>query len=254
MHYRKPEELKESKIEWHPKLPKGWDEVKVSYLFHLGRGRVISQQEIMDNKGDYPVYSSQTGEDGVLGHIDTYDFEGDYITWTTDGAHAGTVFRRKGKFNCTNVCGTLDPTSKDAVLDYLHYAISIETKRFVREDINPKLMNNQMAAIRIIYPSKPEQRAIAAFLDRKTETIDRLVEKKELLIERINEKRQALITQAVTKGLSPDTLMKDSGIEWLGEVPEEWSFKSLKFAVNINAESLSEDENPEKKIRYIDSR
>jgi len=71
-------------------------------------------------------------------------------------------------------------------------------------------------------PSLPEQRAIAAFLDRETARIDALVAKKERLIELLQEKRTALITRAVTKGLDPTVPMKDSGVEWLGEIPAHW--------------------------------
>ena len=88
-------------------IPEGWKELEVREAFELGRGRVISKPEILGNPGIYPVYSSQSTNQGRMGAINTYDFDGEYITWTTDGAYAGTVFHRKGKFNCTNVCGTL---------------------------------------------------------------------------------------------------------------------------------------------------
>jgi len=71
-------------------------------------------------------------------------------------------------------------------------------------------------------PPLPEQRAIAAFLDRETARIDDLIAKKERLIQLLQEKRAALITHAVTKGIQPDVKMKDSGVEWIGEVPEGW--------------------------------
>jgi len=77
-------------------------------------------------------------------------------------------------------------------------------------------------------PPAQEQRAIAAFLDRETERIDALVAKKERLIELLQEKRTALITRAVTKGLDPNVPMKDSGVEWLGEIPAHWEVKPLK--------------------------
>ena len=79
------------------------------------------------------------------------------------------------------------------------------------------------------FPSRrTEQRAIAAFLDRETAKIDALVAKKERLIELLQEKRTALITRAVTKGLDPNVPMKDSGVEWLGEIPAHWDVKPLK--------------------------
>ena len=83
-----------------------------SYLLleiaELGRGRVINSAEISKQKNPiYPVYSSQTSNNGIMGYLDNYDYEGEYITWTTDGANAGTVYYRNGKFNCTNVCGIL---------------------------------------------------------------------------------------------------------------------------------------------------
>ena len=90
--------------------------------------------------------------------------------------------------------------------------------------VSPSQVGNSMAPL----PPLPEQHTIAAFLDRETAKIDALVAKKERLIELLQEQRTALITQAVTKGLDPDVPMKDSGVEWLGEVPEHWEVKQLK--------------------------
>ena len=85
-----------------------------------------------------------------------------------------------------------------------------------------------LGAIRVQKPPLAEQRAIAAFLDRETSRIDALVVKKELLIELLQEQRTALITRAVTKGLDPSVPMKDSGVEWLREIPAHWELKPLK--------------------------
>lgn len=80
-----------------------WTTYKIQDIAEIGRGRVISSVEIDRQKHPlYPVYSSQTSNDGIMGYLDNYMFDGEYITWTTDGANAGTVFYRKGKFNCTN--------------------------------------------------------------------------------------------------------------------------------------------------------
>lgn len=225
MRFLEHKTLIDSGVEWWGHVPSHWENRSVSQLCSLGRGRVISRIEIDDNVGKFPVYSSQTENDGVLGCINTFDFEGDYLTWTTDGANAGTVFRRRGRFTCTNVCGTLKARAPDLDLSYLAYALSVETRRHVRLDINPKLMNNVMARIRVLLPPFDEQCIIASFLDRKTAEIDTLIAKKQRMIDLLHEKRQALISEAVTKGLDPNVPVKDSGIEWPGSIPNAWRVK-----------------------------
>jgi type I restriction enzyme S subunit len=85
--------------------------------------------------------------------------------------------------------------------------------------------------IKIPIPPLPEQQKIAQFLDQETSKIDKLITKKERLIELLKEKRTALISHAVTKGLNPDVPMKDSGVEWLGEIPEHWELRHLRRIV-----------------------
>ncbi|MFM7372000.1 MAG: restriction endonuclease subunit S, partial [Sphaerospermopsis kisseleviana] len=85
-----------------------------------------------------------------------------------------------------------------------------------------------IANIRITFPPLEEQEKIARFLDYKTKQIDELIAKKETLIEKLDEKRTSLISHAVTKGLDVNVSMKDSGIEWLGAIPEHWEVKSLR--------------------------
>jgi type I restriction enzyme S subunit len=94
------------------------------------------------------------------------------------------------------------------------------------------LSSGQVLAIRFAAPNLREQLIIADFLDEKTAAIDALIAKKKRLIELIEEKRQAAITRAVTKGLDPDVPMKDSGVEWLGEVPVHWDVMRLKFTLS----------------------
>ena len=133
----------------------------------LQRGKVYSKKYIEENKGNFPVYSSQTADNGELGRINTYDFEGDYITWTTDGAYAGTVFRRKGKFSITNVCGLISITDKSVKSDYLYYWLSINAKNYVYSGMgNPKLMSNQVEEIKVAVPPLSEQQRIVSILDR----------------------------------------------------------------------------------------
>ncbi|HEI5025419.1 restriction endonuclease subunit S [Shewanella algae] len=94
-------------------------------------------------------------------------------------------------------------------------------------------------------PSKEEQKAIAGFLDRKTAQIDALIAKKQALLEKLAEQRTALISQAVTKGLDPSVPMKDSGVDWLGEIPAHWSYKRLKFLVAVQGGGTPNTGKPE---------
>lgn len=249
---RKYPAYKDSGIEWIGQVPKDWNIVPVRALCHLGRGRVISNEEIANNPGEYPVYSSQTAEGGMMGRLNTYDFDGEYVTWTTDGANAGTVFHRQGRFNCTNVCGTLKAKAGRVFLRYLPYVLNLGTKCYVRYDINPKLMNNEMAGIRVSLPSFKEQAVIARHLDRKTAQIDNLITKKEQMIELIKEERTAIINHAVTKGLDLKAKMKDSGVEWLSKVPKHWHLKKLKYVSRVNSIALTETTNESYEFWYVD--
>jgi type I restriction enzyme, S subunit len=95
------------------------------------------------------------------------------------------------------------------------------------------LGQHELENVGLAFPPLPEQRAIAAFLDRETAKIDGLVAEQQRLIELLKEKRQAVISHAVTKGLDPKAPMKPSGVEWLGDVPEHWEVKRLKQVVAV---------------------
>lgn len=158
---------------------KGWPKFRIRDIANLGRGRVINTDEINSQRSPiYPVYSSQTSNNGIMGYLDQYDFEGEYITWTTDGANAGTVFYRNGRFNCTNVCGTLKLTVD---FDYYITALSIQmvTEKYVSKNLaNPKLMNNVMAEIEIFMPDIQTQKSLSSLfisLDKKIESAGELL-------------------------------------------------------------------------------
>src|SRR3990172_4646287 len=111
---------------------------------------------------------------------------------------------------------------------YLLLAARSELTSFGEGSTFKELSRTKLETINLITPRSDEQRIIAAFLDRETERIDQLIAKKERQIELLQEKRSALISHAVTKGLNPKAKMKDSGIEWLGEIPEHWKLIPLK--------------------------
>ena len=177
---------------------KGWEIAKVKYLFTVSRGRVISRSELVDG-GEYPVYSSQTENNGCLGYINTFDYEGEMLSWTTDGARAGTVFHRSGRFNCTNVCGMLMPRNSRNNLRFLFYSVGCSAMRNRRADIlGYKVMSNEMANFPVPLPPLPEQEEIVKRLDAETGKIDRAIEVKRRQIELLRERRQIVIDEAVT--------------------------------------------------------
>lgn len=120
-------------------------------------------------------------------------------------------------------------------LKFLYYAFGKFIIKNATENIyGAKILNQELIKnAPLILPPLGEQKAIARFLDCETAKIDRLIEKQERLIELLKEKRQAVISHAVTKGLNPDAKMKDSGVEWLGEVPEHWAVKKFSHCANI---------------------
>jgi type I restriction enzyme S subunit len=143
----------------------GWAQKEVGELFQVTRGDVLSMTLVRDEKTDstpYPVYSSQTKNDGLSGYYSEYLFE-DAITWTTDGANAGDVNFRTGKFFCTNVCGVL-LTSKGFANPCIAALINRVSAKYVSYVGNPKLMNGVMRKIPIPVPSLPEQQKIAECL------------------------------------------------------------------------------------------
>lgn len=159
-----------------------WEEKKVSEIFHITRGYVLPTSEtknVPDGEYKYPVYSSQTANNGLMGFYNKALFK-DAITWTTDGANAGTVRFRNGEFYCTNVCGVLisDVGYANPCIAEIIGAVS---KKYVSLVGNPKLMNNVMAEIPILVPSLAEQRKIADCLTPIDEVINLYTNKVTLL-------------------------------------------------------------------------
>lgn len=150
--------------------PDGVEYKKLGDVCELSRGKVYSKTYIVENAGEYPVYSSQTANNGELGRISTFDYDGEYLTWTTDGAYAGTIFHRKGKFSITNVCGLISIKITDLSIRFLYYWLSIKAKEHVYSGMgNPKLMSNQMIPIEVPIPPLKVQEEIVKILDRFAE-------------------------------------------------------------------------------------
>ena len=160
-------------------IKNAWEQRKVSELFKVTRGYVLAATLTEPAKTDempYPVYSSQTKDNGLMGYYKDYLYE-DAITWTTDGANAGTVNYRAGKFYCTNVCGVLlsnEVTANQMIAE----ALNNVAKGYVSYVGNPKLMNNVMADIEIMIPTHAEEREKLSVFFRNLDNLITLHQRK----------------------------------------------------------------------------
>lgn len=255
MRYRKPEELKECGIEWIGKIPKDWSLSKLKFLSDVNSSNVDKKSKEGEVSVELCNYTDVYYNEFITNELEFMKatasdkdierfqlIEGDVII-TKDSESQDDIavptFVKETKENL--LCGyhlALIRSDKN-VLNGKYLFRLFQSKKYREEFGNRSngitrygLGVHELKNIPIHIPSLIEQRSIATFLDRKTEAIDQLIQKKEQLIERLKEKRQALITQAVTKGLKSDVAVKDSGIEWLGEIPEHWEVTKMKWMVS----------------------
>ena len=170
-----------------------WKEVKVSDIFRVTRGQVLATTEISEEKTDthkYPVYSSQTKNEGLLGYYDKYLFE-TAVTWTTDGANAGTVNYREGKFYSTNVNGVLlsDEGFANKVIAEI---LNNEAWKYVSKVGNPKLMNNVMSEISLVIPNDFREISILSSL---FQDLDKFIALQQRRLDKLQNMKKALLEQ-----------------------------------------------------------
>ena len=188
-----------------------WEQRKVNNLFRITRGHVLAANKIQATKTSvklYPVYSSQTKDKGLMGYYSEYIYE-NAITWTTDGANAGTVNYRPGKFYCTNVCGVLLSDTIKAN-QMLAEALNKVSKNYVSYVGNPKLMNNVMADIAILIPVQEEEREkLSEFFHRLDHLItlhqrkyDKLLNVKKSMLEKMFPKNGSDVPEIRFKGFT----------------------------------------------------
>ncbi len=209
--------------------PDGVEYKQIKDIAKINRGIIISKKYIEENKGDYPVYSSQTENNGELGRINNYAYDGEYLTWTTDGANAGSVFYRNEKFNITNVCGLIKITEDNIITKFVYYILHIYAPKYVNRGMgNCKLMSNVMESISIPIPPIEVQKEIVRILDTFTKYQDLLNRELELRKKQYEYYRDKLLTF-------------DNNIE----------FKSLSECI-LNTNNIKWNINQDKKFKYID--
>ncbi len=240
--YKPYPSYKDSWLEWLGDVPEHWDTSRLKFLCDITTGGKDTENKVDD--GQYPFYvRSQTVE-----RINSYSYNGEAILTAGDGVGVGKVFHyTTGKFDFHQRV-------------YMFYHFKRVAGRFLFEYIKNNFYKVALAGVAkstvdslrlpliqnfmITVPPLQEQQAIVNYLDSATAKIDILIEKQTKLIALLKEKRQAVISTAVTRGLDNTVAMKDSGVEWLGEIPAHWEVKKLKFiayAKPSNVDKKSKD-------------
>lgn len=230
--YKAYPEYKDSGVEWLGEIPTGWDTASLSKLFVIKAGGDLQQSIYSEFKTDehkYPIYTNANDDKAVYGYTKIASYPSDSITVSGRGEVGFAVFRDH-EFDAIIRLLVLIPNYKEE-LDgrFFAYFINEVIDFKVQSSAIGQLSTLQISPYKVFIPPTEEQIKIANYLDYETAKIDTLIEKQQCLIELLTEKRQAVISHAVTKGLNPDVPMKDSGVEWLGEVPVHWEVKEIKF-------------------------
>ncbi|HDX8363103.1 TPA: restriction endonuclease subunit S [Aeromonas veronii] len=255
-------EYNNSDVAWIEKYPSHWECSKVKYYLE----KLIAGGTPESGNADYWIDS---GEGTPWVSIADITLNPDVSTTKKDVTDAGikaknlkilpkgtvlySIFASLGKVGEAKVRLTtnqailgLVPTKKlnKELFKYWLHSVEAHLGLLSSSNTQDNLNAEKVGNLPILLPPAEEQQTIAAFLDYETARIDRLIAQQQRLIELLKEKRQAVISHAVTKGLNPDATMKDSGIEWLGQVPEHWIVKPLRHlgycqnGINIGAEAF----------------
>jgi type I restriction enzyme S subunit len=243
-HARYPE-YKDSEIEWLGEIPAHWETKKLKSIgwIRAGAGFPDAEQGLV-NEG-LPFYKvSDMNLDGneilMKSHNNSVSKETAKRLGATIFPSDTIIFPKVGIALLTNkrrilhcqACldnNTMGFYVRVGSVKFMYYRLlTLDFGRLANPGAVPSMNESQVNNLYINIPPIEEQQVIADYLDQETTKIDQLVEKKKRLIELLEEQRTAIITHAVTKGLNPDVEIKDSGVEWLGEIPEHWDLKTVK--------------------------
>ena len=226
--YQAYPEYKESRVEWLGDVPSSWCVSRLAYIFtKANAGEVIDK-----------TYWGGGGE--VLYTCNRTPLQSDYLEFPEEKrteqndlllTRNGTPYVHKPKLGSiySNVVQRIT-VENDFDRDYLMHCLGNSARNLKGYGVSIESLNfDNWKSLSFAYPAKSEQIRVVKFLDHETAKIDTLIEKQQQLIKLLKEKRQAVISHAVTKGLNPYAPMRDSGVEWLGEVPEHWVVAQLKF-------------------------
>ena len=232
-------EMKDSGVEWIGEIPKNWKICRLKDYAHICNGRDYS--EVLAENGDYPVIGSggqfakaceplYQKESVLLGRKGTIDkpLFVDYPFWTVDTMYYTEIKENVSAKYFYYLCTQIE-------FDFYQYGSAV-----------PSMTQRDLYNVNFPYPTLDEQRRIANYLDRKCSQIDTIIAQQQEVIEKLKAYKLSVITEAVTKGLNPDVPMKDSGVEWIGEIPEHWDFRRIKnCCLIVDCKNRTPDPDPD---------
>lgn len=216
-------EMKDSGIEWIGEIPINWAVTNIGRLFEVkagGDAKVDLYSDEKDEEHPYPVYTNTTIPNQVYAYTSLPVFDENTITVTGRG-EVGRAFFRKEKYDAIIRLLVLKPKLR---LDSRYYTYWIDSVIvfFTNSAAIGQLSAQQILPYKVCFLPYREQQKIADSLDKKCAEVGNVIEKTRASIEQYKKLKQAVITRAVTKGIRDNREMKDSGIEWIGEIPEDW--------------------------------
>lgn len=234
-------EMKDSGIEWIGEIANTHKLVRLKYVAEIlneYRKPVTAQYRNQNADILYDYY----GASGIIDKIDGYTIDDHVMLIGEDGANLKLrnlplMYEVCGKAWINNHAHILKPM-KNVDFYYLFYALeALDINNYITGSAQPKLNQENLKEILIPLPSYGVQKKVSSYLDTQCSEIDATAEDIQKEISLLEDYKKSVITEAVTKGLNPDAEMKDSGIEWIGEIPKEWTVKNLKYIFDITSGS-----------------
>ena len=224
--------VKKVDVQWLGSIPGSWRLLKLKFLCDINTGSRDTQDKLPDGK--YPFFVRSPHVEG----LNEFSHDEEAVMTAGDGVGVGKVFHYyDGKFAAHQRVYVFTKF-KNIEGKYLYYYLMSNLKFEVlmggAKSTVDSIRRPMLSEFPIAFPSLVSQEKIIRFLDVKEAQINSLIESKEKYISLLEQQRQSIITEAVTKGLNPNVKMKDSEVEWIGEIPEHWELKRLKYALILN--------------------
>ena len=231
---------KDSGVEWIGEIPSHWDKKRFSYSFNVQKGKIPKELTGVRSNESLPYLSMSvlrgeepkefSNEDGLV-VVNENDIG---LLW--DGSNSGEIVKINQTGILSSTVSHLSIKDKSLNNEFSYYLLKFYENDFKNNTVGmgiPHVDGDHVKESKVLLPPLSEQQQIVSFLDTKTSLIDSLIEKTQRKIELLKEKRTSLINEVVTKGLNPDVEMKDSGVEWIGEIPSHWVESQFKYYIKL---------------------